>query len=159
MNRKRCYLIVQSVLILALAALLSFFTIKLYQEGTARKSENVLEAVFRPGDVAGKLTAAAPLAFILIGTSAAGLLLDIKDDKAERPVKDAEAIRKLTAGTAPKPGVPAEKTMKKERSLFPLQMAVLAAALFFIIAGVMNRSASDVFVKAAKICTECIGLG
>ena len=38
-----------------------------------------------------------------------------------------------------------------------LILAVLA--LVFIILGVMNGGARDVFVKAVNICTECIGLG
>ena len=40
-----------------------------------------------------------------------------------------------------------------------LQVVLVAAALIMIAAGVLNQSARDVFIKASKICTECIGLG
>jgi hypothetical protein len=38
-------------------------------------------------------------------------------------------------------------------------MVLLIAAIALIAAGVFNGSARDVFGKAVKICTECIGLG
>ena len=40
-----------------------------------------------------------------------------------------------------------------------LRAVLLAAAALFIIAGICNGSMQDTFVKAANICTECIGLG
>ncbi len=254
MNRRRCYLIVQSVLVLALAGLLIVYTVTIYQEGVARKADNVLENVFRPDDVAGKLSAAGPLAFLLIAMSAAGLVLNIEDERAKRPVKDAKVTRDLVVSRIAKPSPDMEKerrrqkgigilgwmvffmcmvpigiyltkeehfrlddlermirfltltafpwagagilalwtsfvlvqksqmketelakerlaeekeeglaapgkSVKKERSYILLQLTVLAAAVIFIVAGVVNRSAMDVFVKAARICTECIGLG
>ena len=38
-------------------------------------------------------------------------------------------------------------------------MVLLIASIALIAAGVFNGSARDVFGKAVKICTECIGLG
>lgn len=40
-----------------------------------------------------------------------------------------------------------------------IRIIVLILAIVFIVAGIINGSMSDVFVKASKICTECIGLG
>ena len=40
-----------------------------------------------------------------------------------------------------------------------LRGALLILALVLIAAGVQNGSAMDVFGKAIKICTECVGLG
>ena len=40
-----------------------------------------------------------------------------------------------------------------------IRRVMLAAAVVLIIAGVFNGSALDVFGKAVKICTECVGLG
>ena len=43
---------------------------------------------------------------------------------------------------------------KKMKKLLALMLAVM-----MIVAGTFNGSARDVFGKAVKICTECIGLG
>ncbi|MBQ3210031.1 MAG: hypothetical protein IJB09_00870 [Oscillospiraceae bacterium] len=40
-----------------------------------------------------------------------------------------------------------------------VRMVLLAAAILFILLGVMNGGAGDVLIKAKNICTECIGLG
>ena len=40
-----------------------------------------------------------------------------------------------------------------------LRAALLVLAVVLIVAGVFNGSARDVFGKAVKICTECVGLG
>lgn len=36
---------------------------------------------------------------------------------------------------------------------------LVAAAIVLIVFGVLNGGARDMFVKAVKICSECIGLG
>ncbi len=40
-----------------------------------------------------------------------------------------------------------------------LRGGLLLLALALIVLGVLNGGLRDVFVKAANICTECIGLG
>lgn len=40
-----------------------------------------------------------------------------------------------------------------------IRMALIAAAILFILLGAMNGGAGDVLIKAKNICTECIGLG
>lgn len=40
-----------------------------------------------------------------------------------------------------------------------LWAVLAAAAVLLIVLGVLNGGMQDVFVKAAKICSECIGLG
>ena len=52
-----------------------------------------------------------------------------------------------------------EKTKPQARNVRLLRAALLILALVLIIAGVFNGSARDVFGKAVKICTECVGLG
>ncbi|MBO5999675.1 MAG: thioredoxin [Lachnospiraceae bacterium] len=40
-----------------------------------------------------------------------------------------------------------------------IRIFLLAAAIVLLLAGIFNGSARDVFGKAVKICTECVGLG
>lgn len=59
-------------------------------------------------------------------------------------------------------GKPEEKTEASVHRRTPVGMVrtgVYAAAALFILLGVMNGGMRDVLVKAANICTECIGLG
>lgn len=48
---------------------------------------------------------------------------------------------------------------KSTRRAARVRLALLLAALLFIVLGVVNGGAHDVLVKAINICTECIGLG
>ena len=59
-------------------------------------------------------------------------------------------------------GLPAVKPAPVKEKAFPvgrLRIALYAAAVVFIVLGVMNGGLYDVLVKAINICTECIGLG
>ncbi len=40
-----------------------------------------------------------------------------------------------------------------------MRRLLLIAAAGLILAGIFNGSAQDVFNKAVRICTECVGLG
>ena len=40
-----------------------------------------------------------------------------------------------------------------------LRAAIILLAVILIMVGIFNGSLNDVFIKASKICTECIGLG
>ncbi len=46
-----------------------------------------------------------------------------------------------------------------KRTTLIVRSVIFLLAVIFIIIGILNGSCYDVFVKAAKICTECIGLG
>ncbi len=48
---------------------------------------------------------------------------------------------------------------KKTSRINAVRIALYAAAVLFIVLGVMNGGLRDVLVKAINICTECIGLG
>lgn len=49
--------------------------------------------------------------------------------------------------------------MDGKRYLNTVRFILLVVAAILIAAGIMNGSMNDVFVKASKICTECMGLG
>lgn len=59
-------------------------------------------------------------------------------------------------------GQPTQKAAPMKEKPFPadvLRADLYAAAIAFIVLGVMNGGLYDVLVKAINICTECIGLG
>ena len=53
----------------------------------------------------------------------------------------------------------AQKNVQQKAQQKTLRMILLIAAVILIAAGVYNGSATDVFGKAIKICTECVGIG
>ena len=52
-----------------------------------------------------------------------------------------------------------KKEMKNNKALIIAQASIVSVALIMILVGAITGGASDVFIKAAKICSECIGLG
>jgi hypothetical protein len=141
MKAKKVILIVQSILCVVLAVLLATAVISIYREGLAAKAENPLAWIYTGEKVAERFKPIAPLFFLTVGLAVVGLILDVKDENGLKPVKGGKVENK---------GFPGAKTVR---------MILLIAAVCFVIAGVFNGSAKDVFGKAVKICTECVGLG
>jgi len=143
MKRGRLYLLLQAAVCIALVALLAGSAITIYEEGSARKAEQPMESIYTPQAVAEKLLPIAPLFWIGVGLSIAGLLLGVKDENAEKPKGMAAA----------------SESDDPPKHAAGLQMILIAAAVLLILAGALNGSALDVLYKAITICTECIGLG
>lgn len=140
MKNVRLFLIVQLVLCILLAVLLITSVIGIYLDGAAARAENPFAPIFSREIVAERFRPIAPLFFALVCLSAAGLILGVKDENGLRPIKGGKVDNKAPNG----------KTVR---------IILLIAAVLLIIAGVFNGSAKDVFGKAVKICTECVGLG
>ncbi len=49
--------------------------------------------------------------------------------------------------------------VRSEKALWIIRGAVLVLGVTFLVLGIVNGGAGDVYTKAIKICTECIGLG
>ena len=144
MTKRKLYLILQAVVCIALAVWLSLGAAAIYGEGTARKAEHPTESIYTPENVAELFAQMAPLlvpgAVLLI----AGLVLGVKDENAEKPVK-AVAVQPMVLPKSKRTGV--------------FQVLLIVAAAGFILAGILNGSALDVLYKAIMICSECVGLG
>ena len=140
MKRKRLYLAIQSVFIILLALLLIAAVLGIYRDGTAARAEDPLAPVFSREIVAERLLPLAPLFFAAVLLTALGLILDVKDESGSRAGKGGKVENRAADG----------KT---------LRALLLIAAIALILAGLLNGSARDVFAKAVKICTECVGLG
>lgn len=145
MSGKKAYLIAQAILCILLVLLLSVEAIRIFQEGTARRAEQPLEAIYTPQAVAAAFARLAPLLYLSVGMTAAGLLLGVKEEqRSPKTQRKTEAMEK-------------KKENPKKQTV--LRVAFLIAALVFIALGALNGSLMDVLAKAINLCSECIGLG
>ncbi len=140
MNKHKLFLILQSILCIALAVLLAAAALGIYREGIAVKADNPLLWVYTPERISAAFRPIRPLLWLAIGFAAAGMILGVKDENGLKPVKGGRIENRSCSG----------KT---------LRTVLIAAAVIMIAAGIFNGSARDVFGKAVKICTECVGLG
>ena len=111
MTEKKIYLALQSVLCVLLVILLAVSAVSIYREGRARKAENPMEWIYTREVAGEKFKPIAPLFFGAIGLTAAGWILAVKDENAEKPVKDTELTRNLIVSRVVTPS----EEMKKER--------------------------------------------
>ncbi len=103
--------------------------------------------------VMGKL-----LAYALPCAAAALIVLFLGSMYSEKRREKDRAELKERRGLAKLPRVPL-KAPNEARARWIVRALLLAAAVIFIILGVMNGGLNDVLIKAINICTECIGLG
>ncbi len=127
MTEKKLYLTVQSVLCVLLVILLAVSAASIYREGQARKTENPMEWIYTREAVGEKFKPIAPLFFGAIGLTVAGWILAVKDENADKPVKDVELTRDLMAARVATPS----EQMKKERQT--QRRASLAGWLCFLL--------------------------
>ena len=146
MNKNRIFLIVQSVLCVILAVLLAAAAIGICGEGLALKAADPLHGIFTREKAAAALVPVWPLLAVSLGLTITGLFLGVGDRNADKPSRFRPENKK-------------EQTKPLARKTRQLRIALLILAAVLIIAGVFNGSAKDVFGKAVKICTECVGLG
>ena len=154
MTRKKTFLIVQSVLCALIAGLLAAAALRLYFDGAAKQAEGDLFYYMFTREKAGsELLPILPLFFTAFGLTAAGLILGIRDENADRPVRDEVLLRDL--GSIQNRAVHQTATPKE----LYLRTAIIVLAVALIIAGILNGGLEDVLAKGAAICTECVGLG
>ena len=112
MKKNRLYLMMQALVCVALTVLLSATAISIYREGAARKALNPLESIYTPEIVAERMAPIAPLMFVALGLTIAGLTLGVKDEDAEKPVKDVGLARDLVTARVSRPS----DDMRRERA-------------------------------------------
>ena len=118
MTEKKLYLILQSALCILLVILLAISAVSIYREGRARKAEDPMEWIYTREKTAEKFASIAPLFFCAIGMTVAGWVLAVKDDCAEKPVKDAELSRNLIVSRVAQPDDAMRIERTKQKKLF-----------------------------------------
>lgn len=154
MERKKVFLITQSLLCALIAGLLAGIALYLYFEGAAKQAAgDLFYYSFTREKTTGALLVVLPVFAVSLGLTVAGLILGVRDENADKPVRDPERMR--DAGSLRDRAV----HQKAERKTVYLRAAVLVLAAALILAGILNGGMEDVLAKGAAICTECIGLG
>lgn len=152
MKGKKLYLLAESVLC-ALAALVpAAAAVRMYVSGAAAQASGGLFYYIYTREKAGAaLLAILPLITAFAAFTAAGWILGIRDEEADKPapLKGMDVKQSVTRA------VP-QKTGKRARIA---RDAVLVLSAALIIMGIYNGGLADVFAKGASVCTECVGLG
>lgn len=138
MTRSKLYLALQGAACIALVILLSLSAISVYREGSARKAEHPMESVYTPGEVAGRFAPIAPLLFAGLGLLVAGLVLGVKDENAEKPVKDAEINRDLLIARVAQPSEAMLAERRAQKRLAWIGRTVFALCMVPILVYLMN---------------------
>ena len=138
MTKSKRSLALQAVVCVALVVLLSMSAIGIYREGTARKAEHPMESVYTPETAAQKFAPIAPLLFAGIGLLIAGLVLGVRDENAEKPVKDAELNRDLTVSRVAQPSADMLAERRRQRRLLWIGWGLFALCMVPILIYLLN---------------------
>ena len=117
MTEKNLFLILQSVLCIVLVILLAVSAVTIYREGKALKAEDPLASIYTREKAAEKFKPIAPLFFAAIGITVAGWVLQVKDENADKPVKDIELTRNMTAARVAEPSEAMKTEQDKQKKL------------------------------------------
>ena len=111
------------------------------------RSANPTADIYTVEAIRQRATFALPVLAVSMATSVILAVLGVRDESADKA-----AVNVGFEKNTPERGLTGA-SLKRFRTI------MIAAALICIIIGMLNGSMSDVFIKASKICTECIGLG
>lgn len=138
MTKSKVYLIIQAAVCIVLALLLALAAVNIYREGSARKAERPMESIYTPDAVAEKFAPIAPLFFAGVGLLIAGLVLGVKDENADKPVKDAEISRDLVAARVAQHSDAMRKEQTAQKRLLWIGWGAFAACMVPIIVYIVN---------------------
>jgi predicted anti-sigma-YlaC factor YlaD len=116
-TEKKLYLFLQSALCILLVILLAVSAVSIYREGKARKAENPMEWIYTREAVGEKFKPIAPLFFGAIGMTVAGWILAVRDENADKPVKDTELARNLIVSRVATPSEAMKEEQEKQKKL------------------------------------------
>ena len=129
MTKAKLYLILQAAVCVALAVMLSASAIGIYREGAARRAISPQDAIYTPQIIAEKAVGLAPLCLVSACLLALGLILGIRDKRADRPVPDAQLLRDLAVARVAAPSGEMRRERRLQRWLRIAGWAAFAACM------------------------------
>ena len=96
MNRKKVFLTAQSILCVILVVMLITAALGIYREGLVQKASDPLSWIYSREKAAASLRPVLPLLALGLLMAAIGLVMGIRDENGEKPMKDTECLRDLT---------------------------------------------------------------
>ena len=104
MSKSKIFLIAQSALCVLIAVLLSASAIRIFLDGSAwQAAGHPSDWIYTREKAAGALAPILPLILASIVMTIIGLVKDIRDEDADKPVQDPEISRDLIAARVPQP--------------------------------------------------------
>ena len=167
MKRKPIFLWIQTLLVIMICVLLAAGAIGIYREGMQARAADVTAWIYTKEIVAGALEKLLPA---IIGTAALVIIGQFAGRKGQDSADAGKPVSsRKECWTAPVSGMAASmeerrvwyssgtvRPTRKSRVILILLIVIAAGCIIF---GIMNGSSRDVLIKAAAVCTECIGLG
>ena len=138
MTNRRLYLMLQALFCVVLVTWLSLAAIDVWREGSARKAEHPIESVYTPEIVSEKTATVAPLCFMGLGLLVAGLVLGVKDERTDAPVKDAALGRDLLVSRVAKPSEAMLAERRKQKRLLWIGRGAFALCMVPILIYLLN---------------------
>ncbi len=145
---KRTHLLFVQAALCALSAIaLIAAVLMIYIEGLAAKTNDPMADIYTVEAIADKSVFVLPLLCASVIVTILCAVLGVKAAETKRISGDI-SIRENTVDVK-----------QPASALKIIRGVILLLAVIFVIIGICNGSFDDVFIKASKICTECIGLG
>ena len=129
MKWKKVLLAAQSVLCVILAVMLITAVLGIYREGLALKAADPLHWIYSREKAVSALRPVLPLIVLSLVMTAAGLLVGIRDENAEKPVKDTEYLRDLAVSRVKAPSAAMREERMRQRRLLSGGWAVFALCM------------------------------
>lgn len=118
MKKYGAYMIAQSLVCALAAGLMAWAAIGLYRAGAAAQAGgDLFNYIYTREKVGERLRPILPLIFAGLGMTAAGWLLGVRDEGAEKPVQDPEILRDLTCARVRTPSDAMAAERRRQRKL------------------------------------------
>ena len=143
---KKKLIIVQAVLCVTMALMLVISALMIYSNGILAREADPAVDIYTVQVISSAVRLIVPVFAVSVLITIICVITGAKDEVFDLPVK-IMAPKNLS------------DMARQSNSIKTIRIVVFVLAVIFIIAGILNGSMNDVFIKASKICTECIGLG